>query len=247
MKISVPALVLALAAAPAAFAQAVPAHISAALASPVRTDADKPRDAARKPGETLAFADIRPGDKVADFIIGGGYFTRILSAAVGPNGRVIAYQPEEFVAYQSSYGEALDAAAKLPNVTALRSSFAKLDLPDGLDAIVTVQNYHDLHLKHFPADTAKTVNAELFRSLKPGGVLLVVDHEAAAGSGLEVAHTLHRIDPAIVKRELEAAGFKLEAEDNQLLDQRSDPKTANVFDAAIRGKTDQFVLRFRKP
>lgn len=247
MKTTALALALTLAAGPAALAQAVPAHIAAALASPQRTEADKTADSARKPGETLAFAEIKPGDKVADFVIGGGYFTRILSAAVGPEGQVFAYQPEEFVTYQASYVASLQAVAQLPNVTPLRSPFAELDLPDGLDAIVTVQNYHDLHLKHFPADTARTVNAELFKSLKPGGVLLVVDHEALPGSGHDAADSLHRIDPAIVRQELEAAGFKLDAEEAALLDQPADPKTANVFDPSIRGKTDQFVLRFRKP
>lgn len=233
-------------AASAAQAQ-VPAHITQALADKSRPATDVSRDAARKAGEIVALTEVKPGGKVADFVIGGGYFTRILASAVGPQGRVYAYQPAEFIAFQKSYGENLKTVAgTYPNVTPLDASFQALDLPDGLDAVITVQNYHDLHLKPFPAGTAGKVNAEIFKSLKPGGVFLVVDHEAAAGSGTTAADTLHRIDIAAVKAEVQAAGFKLESE-SQLLDLPSDPRTASVFDPAIRGKTDQFVLKFRKP
>lgn len=238
---------LALATAPAAVAQTVPANIAAALADASRPPVDAARDATRKPGELLALSEVKTGGKVADFVIGGGYFTRILSGAVGPNGAVYAYQPAEFIAFQKSYGENLTkVASEHKNITPLNMSFQALDLPDGLDLVLTVQNYHDLHLKPFPAGTAAKVNAEIFKSLKPGGVFLIVDHEGAAGAGLGVADSLHRIDKADVKREVEAAGFKLESE-SQLLDLPSDPRTANVFDPSIRGKTDQFVLKFRKP
>ncbi|MFZ3006725.1 MAG: methyltransferase [Phenylobacterium sp.] len=225
----------------------VPANITTALAAPSRPAADSARDAARKPGELLAFTGVKSGDKVVDLIMGGGYFTRILSGAVGPTGRVYAYQPAEFVGFSADYGKALkDVAAAYPNVTPLSMAFAALDLPDGLDLVLTVQNYHDLHLKPFPADTAAKVNAEVFKSLKSGGVYLVIDHEAKTGTGIADADTLHRIDIAAVKAEVEAAGFKLESE-SQLLDTPADPRTANVFDPVIRGKTDQFVLKFRKP
>jgi predicted methyltransferase len=226
---------------------AVPANVTAALADKGRPAEDAARDAARKPGETLELLGVKPGDKVVDLVIGGGYFTHILSAAVGPKGQVIAYQPAEFIQFQASYGENLKkVAAAHTNVTALSSSLGALDLPDGLDAVLTVQNYHDLHLTPFPKDTAAKVNAEIFKSLKPGGVYLIVDHVAAPGSGLEAAMKVHRIEPSIVKQEVEAAGFKLEGE-YPLLKDAADPHTANVFDPAIRGKTDQFILKFRKP
>jgi len=241
----VAACALAMSAAPGA-AQ-VPANLTAALADPARPAADAARDAARHPAELLALANIKPGGKVADFIIGGGYFTRILSAAVGPTGTVYAYQPAEFIKFQAKYGEDLKTvAAAYKNVTPLDGSLVGLDLPDGLDAVITVQNYHDLHLKPFPADTAAKVNAEVFKSLKPGGVFLVVDHYAADGSGLSAPDTLHRIDVEAVKSEVQAAGFKLAAE-SPLLRNPADPRTASVFDPAIRGKTDQFVLKFVKP
>lgn len=226
---------------------ATPAHITAAIADKSRPAEDVAKDAARKPGETIALMDVKPGAKVADLIVGGGYFTHILSAAVGPNGRVVAYQPDEFIKFQASYGENLKKlAAAHANVTALDQPFASLDLPDGLDAVLTVQNYHDLHLTPFPKDTAAKVNAEVFKSLKPGGVYVVVDHVGAPGSGLEAAMKVHRIEPSIVKAEVEAAGFKLESE-SQILRNADDPHTASVFDPSLRGKTDQFVMKFRKP
>lgn len=226
---------------------AVPTHIASAMANPARPAAEIARDAARKPGDVLAFAGVKPGDTVVDLVMGGGYFTRILSGAVGPKGKVIAYQPNEFIQFRAAYGEEQKTTvAALPNATALTQTLGALDLPDGVDLVLTVQNYHDLHLAPFPADTAAKVNAEIFKSLKPGGVYLVIDHVAVAGSGLAAANTVHRIDPAIVKQEIEAAGFKLEAS-SDLLKDAADPHTANVFTPAIRGKTDQFILKFRKP
>lgn len=231
----------------AAAQAAVPPHIEGALADAGRPAEEKARDAARKPGELLDWAGVKPGDKVADLVMGGGYFTRILSAAVGPKGHVYAYQPQEFIAFQASYGEnQKKVAAAYENVTPVTTTLGAIDLPDGLDLVMTVQNYHDFHLKPFPKDTATKVNAEVFKALKPGGVYLVVDHVAAPGAGLEAADKVHRIEPSIVKQEVEAAGFKLEAE-SPLLKSAEDPHTAGVFDPAIRGKTDQFVMKFRKP
>ncbi len=225
----------------------IPANITKALADPARPATDVARDAARHPAELLAFAGVKPGAQVADFIIGGGYFTRVLSAAVGPKGHVTAYQPAEFIQFQASYGENLKTvAAAYKNITPLSSSLQVLDLPDKLDLVMTVQNYHDLHLGPFPKDTATKINAEVFKSLKPGGVFLIVDHAATAGSGIGAADTLHRIDIAAVKSEVEAAGFKLAAE-SSMLATSADTHTANVFDPVIRGKTDQFVLKFVKP
>lgn len=228
-------------------AAAVPANIAAALADKARPPADTARDAARKPGELLALAEVKPGQKVADFMMGGGYFTRILSPAVGPSGKVYAYQSAEFIKFRAAYGtEQSTVVADYKNVTPLTAPVASAGLPDGLDLVLTVQNYHDLHLKAFPAGTAEAANNEIFKALKPGGLYVVVDHAAAAGAPITVADTLHRIDEATVKKEVEAAGFKLVAEDRMLANP-ADPHTANVFAPVIRGKTDQFVLKFRKP
>lgn len=228
-----------------AAAPKVPANIAQALADKARPEAEVKRDAARHPGELLAWAGVKSGDKVVDFIMGGGYFTRILSAAVGPKGHVWAFQPTEFIQYRAAYGEEQKTVAgAYSNVTPITASFGELKLPDGMDLVLTVQNYHDLHLKPFPADNAAKLNAEIFRALKHGGSYIVVDHVGPAGP--DTPDKLHRIDPAQVRKEVEAAGFRFVGE-SALLRNKDDPHTANVFDPSIRGRTDQFAFKFRKP
>jgi len=219
---------------------------AAVLASPIRTDEDRARDEARQALITLDFMGVQPGWKVADMIMGGGYFTRMLSAAVGPEGHVTVWQPAEFIAFQASYGEALTAASALPNVTAVRSPIGAPDFPSGLDLIFTAQNYHDLHLEPFADDTAERVNARAFAALKPGGRYVIIDHYAVDGADASTPHTLHRIDIERVIREVEAAGFVL-SQMSPALWNDDDPRTANVFDASIRGRTSQFMISFRKP
>lgn len=219
---------------------------AAVLASPIRTDEDRARDEARMTAETLGFTGVQPGWKVGDMVMGGGYFTRIFSAAVGPEGHVTAWQPAEFIAFEASYGEAADAAGQLPNVDAIRSPLGAAEFPSGLDLVFTAQNYHDLHLRPFPADTASKVNAAVFAALKPGGRYVIIDHHAVDGSDLSVADSLHRIDHATVVAEVEAAGFVYAGESAALWNDQ-DPRTVNVFDESIRGRTSQFMLEFRKP
>lgn len=239
--------VLAIALAASAMAAELPANIAAALADPARPEKDRARDAVRHAGELLAFAGVQPGDEVGDFIIGGGYFTRILAKAVGPNGKVYAFQPAEFIAYNKQYGVDLDTVAgAYTNVTPMKASLGAYAPAEKLDLIFTAQNYHDFHLGQAKPEQIAAINRSIFDALKPGGVLLVIDHHAADGAGATLANKLHRIDIATVKSELAAAGFVLEA-DSDLLRNPADPRTASVFDPAIQGKTDQFVLKFRKP
>lgn len=216
---------------------APPANVAAALSAPDRTDADKARDAARKPAEMLEFSGVKSGDKVGELVPGGGYFTRLLSAAVGSSGKVYAAVPVADL-------EKAKAAAK-GNVEPVGMTPDSLGLPEPVDLIFTAQNYHDFHLKRLNLDVA-AVNKRLYDALKPGGVLLIIDHAAAPGAPIETADSLHRIDPAVVRREVEAAGFKFVGENNAVRNP-ADPKTASVFDPAIRGKTDQFVYKFQKP
>ena len=144
-------------------AAAVPANLTAALGDQKRPPADSSRDVARKPAELLALGEVKPGQKVADFMMGGGYFTRILSPAVGPTGKVYAYQSSEFIKFRAAYGsEQSSVVADYKNVVPLTAPVAAAGLPEGLDLVLTVQNYHDLHLKAFPAETADTVNREIF-------------------------------------------------------------------------------------
>jgi predicted methyltransferase len=233
---------MACASAPPAVTASSP-HIAAALASSKRPDADRARDADRKPAEMLAFAGVAPGQRVADFIPGGGYFTRLFAEAVGPTGEVFALLPPPNPQRPDDAIKAL--VAEYPNATVVQQSFTTLSVPEPCDVIFTAQNYHDLHLARLNLDVA-AVNRQLFAALKSGGVYVVVDHSAKAGAEIGVADTLHRIDEAVVRRELEAAGFVYDGE-SAVLRNPADTRELGVFDPAIRGKTDQFVLRFRKP
>jgi predicted methyltransferase len=221
--------------------------IAAALADPARPAEDTARDAARHPAETIAFARVKPGDRVVDFIMGGGYFTRILARTVGPKGQVYGFMPDEFIKFKPSYGTDQKAvAAAYANIVAINGPLGAPALPDKVDVAITVQNYHDMHLGLFPADTAARANAALFKALKHGGTLLVIDHVAEAGSGLATPGKLHRIDPAIIKSELATTGFRYDGE-LAVLRNPADDHSKGVFDPAIRGHTDQVIYRFVKP
>jgi predicted methyltransferase len=224
------------------------ANIAAAVADPARPEADRARDANRKPAECLTFAGVKPGDRVADLIPGGGYFTRLFSVAVGPKGYVYAYLPSDLDAHMKKPSPVLALAADphYSNISVIHAPVAKFVAPEKLDIVWTSQNYHDLHDTFFGPADIPAVNKAIYDALKPGGVYIVLDHAAEPGSGLRDTDTLHRIDEAAVKKEVEAAGFKLVAESN-ILRNPADPHTAKVFDSAIRGRTDQFILKFRKP
>ncbi len=246
MKLKIAAAVLLATAAPLMAQKATPA-ITAALADASRPADQKARDDARKPGEILAFAGIKPGQKVGDFIMGGGYWTRILSPLVGAKGKLYAYQPAEFIQFRAAYGEEQKAAvAGLSNTVAISDSLAMFNFPERLDAILTVQNYHDLYLAPFPENLGEDVTKKLYNSLKPGGILLVVDHVANADPQNKAPDAIHRIDPAVARKKIEQAGFRYLGK-LDLLRNPADPHTASVFDPAIRGKTDQFVFKFMKP
>jgi predicted methyltransferase len=224
-----------------------PDQYAAALADTQRPQADRDRDRARMPAEILAFAQIDRGEKVGDFIMGGGYWTRLLSTAVGPDGKVYAFQPDEFVAFRPAYGDEQAAAvAGRSNAVALRGPVAAPPFPEPLDTIITVQNLHDLYLGAMPEGTASKALAALYAALKPGGTLLVVDHSAVPGAGVAAANSVHRMDLQVAIAALTAEGFTVEAE-SELYRRPADSRTANVFDPAIRGQTDQFILRLRKP
>jgi predicted methyltransferase len=222
-----------------------PANVAAAVADPTRPAADTARDADRKPAEMLTFAEIKPGEKVVDLIPGRGYFTRLFSAAVGPTGTVYQFEPAEFAKTSPPANGSQPDPAR-PNVTYLIGPVNAFATPQPVDLVWTSQNYHDLHDSFAkPADLA-LVNAAIFQALKPGGLYIVLDHAALPGSGLSVTETLHRIDPAAVRAEVEAAGFQFVGE-SDVLANPNDPHTAKVFDPSIRGHTDQFVFKFRKP
>jgi predicted methyltransferase len=213
---------------------------AAILADPIRPEADRARDADRKPAELVAFAGVRPGDKVAELAPGGGYFTRILSGVVGPEGRVYAFAGRASPALQ-------ELAAARPNIVVTVAEPGTIPAPEPVDVVWTTLNYHDFkNIRQGESDAAAAIDAAAFRVLRPGGTYLIVDHDTAPGAGASQTSTLHRIEGALVKREVESAGFRLDAE-SDLLRHPADDHSVKVQETGIRGKTDQFVLRFRKP
>lgn len=227
-----------------------PDAITAAVADAARPEADKQRDANRRPVETLEFAGVKPGDQVAELIPGGGYFTRILSKVVGKAGHVYALVPApaaDAPADMPDFAARVKVIAAEPNysnVSVVVEPFSQLKAPASVDLVWTSQNYHDLH--NFPGLDVGVFNQMVFDALKPGGTYVILDHEAEAGSGARDTATLHRIDVETVKREVLAAGFVL-AGSSELLRQGGDSHTVKVFDPSVRGRTDQFILKFRKP
>jgi predicted methyltransferase len=220
------------------------AAAAAAVADPARPEADRARDAARKPAEIVAFAGVEPGDVVAEFLPGGGYYTRIISKTVGPQGHVYALVPAGF-AQRPGGLDALNAlAGQLGNVTVVATDITSFTLDQPVDLAWTTENYHDMH--NGPAPSFAGVNSAVFAALKPGGLYFVEDHAAADGAGPTATQELHRIDPAQVIEEVTAAGFALDAQ-SDLLKNPNDPKTVGVRDPSVQGETEKFALRFRKP
>lgn len=208
---------------------------------------DKARDADRKPLDMLAFAQVKPGQTVVDYMPGKGYFTRIFSNAVGSTGAVYAVTPQLLldkfkdrtppppVSGEPGHGNVHEAIADGPT----------LGVKAPVDLVWTSQNYHDVHIWTGAKGVAQ-LNKAVYDALKPGGLYVVLDHAGAAGLDDAGMSKQHRIDEALVIKEVKAAGFILDGE-SQALRNPADKHDLQVFDPAIRGKTDQFILKFRKP
>ncbi|MEE8079339.1 MAG: hypothetical protein V3T18_10110 [Pseudomonadales bacterium] len=225
------------------------ARLQAALADPSRPEADRARDAQRKPDQIVAFWGIDSGMTVLDLFAAGGYYTEVLAAATGPDGKVYAHNNNFLLTVRDGvYDKEMTtrlADSRLPNVERLDREVQEMNLePESLDAINFVLNYHDVY--GFTEEAGGTTEAVLglFKSLlKPGGVLGIIDHSANPGP---YQSELHRIDENIVIEEVTGAGFVLEAQ-SDLLRNPDDDRTRLVFDPELRGHTDRFVLLFRKP
>ena len=223
----------------------IPTYIAMAVADAGRPQADKDRDPLRMPAQVMAFAGVRPGQTVIELVPAKGYFTRILSKIVGANGHVYEALPQFQGPDVKPTSNGLAADPQYANVSEILLKLDAMKAAGPVDLIWTSQNYHDMHLARLKLDVA-ALDKALFESLKPGGVLFVEDHAAEPKSGLRDVDKMHRIDEAVVIKELEAAGFKLDGESN-ILRSGADTHVLSVFDPAIRGRTDQFLLRFRKP
>ena len=237
------ALTLGLAAvAPAAAQDGIPDYVTAAIADPARGD-DAQDDARRQITEIMAFSKVKPGDKVLELVPGSGYWTRVFSSIVGPEGKVYLAVPTPMEKYSE---ETKSLPATLANTELLLQPADALSAPEQVDVVFTAQNYHDYPDEFMGPTDPALLNAAVFQALKPGGLWIVIDHAAEAGSGLRDTDTLHRIDPAIVREQAEAAGFEFVGE-SDVLRNPADDHTLKVFDPTVRGTTDQFVYKFRKP
>ena len=235
---------LLVAAASPVLAQSAPsALVQSAVADTLRPADEVARDPLRHPAEILAFAQLQPGQRVADIRPGAGYFTRLFARVVGEGGHIYAFVPNRTAERENPRADALVAA--YPNVSRVNGDLDAMAFDQPLDVVFMSQEYHDFHIPRFGVDVAK-MNADIFKALKPGGLFVVIDHQAAPGAGNTVVETLHRIEGAQLRREVEAAGFVFDGESPAVANP-ADDHTLNVFDEAIRGKTDQFVYRFRKP
>lgn len=219
-----------------AFAAAPPANVTAALADAGRTDADRTADALRKPADMIAFADIKAGTVIAELAPGGGYFSRIFTKVVGPSGKVFAINGPANPARPSALAPL--AAAPGSNLVLVDGPLETFKTTQPVDVVWTSRNYHDWT----PANRA-LINKAAFDALKPGGIYIVLDHAAVSGSG---ANTLHRMDETLARTELAAAGFQFVSA-SDVLRNPADDRTKAVFDGDVRSKTDQFVLKYRKP
>jgi predicted methyltransferase len=231
-------------------ASPLPSYIDAAVADSARPASQVALDAWRRPAEVIAYAGIKPGDRLADFMSGNAYFTRIFSRIVGPQGKVYAYLPTQQLATCSPEETAgtreIQGDPHYSNVEVIITPSNEFAAPELLDAVWMSQDYHDLHDKFMRPTDVAAVNSAIFKALKPGGIYLIIDHVARSGSGLRDTETLHRIDPASIRAEVTAAGFRFESQ-SEILRNPNDAHVLPVFDKAIRYRTDQIILKFRKP
>jgi predicted methyltransferase len=243
------AAALALAAVPA---WAEPANVAAAVANAsARSEANLRLDESRKPAELLGFLGLERGMRVIDMFGANRYWAEIIAPAIGPEGQLIVWQPTQFM-NDKRKAEFADFAARTGNAALISTPFEAPRIGTGAyDFMIMNLDYHDVYWQSAERKIARMEPdawlKALHAAMKPGAVVGIIDHTANPGGDTrEVVEKLHRIDPAVVRADFERAGFVLEAE-SQLLRNPADDRSLNVFDDKIRGKTDRFIFKFRKP
>jgi predicted methyltransferase len=228
--------------APSMAAQAtVPPYVGTAVADMNRPQANKDQDAARHPEAMMAFSGAMPGNKIVEFVPGGGYVTRLFSKVVGPMGHVYSIQLPSFPDRMREGAAAVTSNPAYGNVSVLVQDAAALKVPEPVDVVWISENYHDFKNNGpFKTDT-NAMNKAVFAALKPNGLYVISDYDAAAGSGVRDTQTLHRIDPAIIRQEVTAAGFMFVGESDAL--KNPDDKLTE----RSRQGASQVFLKFRKP
>ncbi len=251
MRLAIAAIALALPAVvlgAAAGTAATPAYVTAAMDSPNRMG-EAAADAHRQMAAVMTFTQVKPGQKVVELIPGGGYWTKVFSGIVGPKGRVYAIWPDGYQQYvHESYAtwQNLVTTPQFSNVSLVRGGAGDLVVPEPADLVFTCQNYHDYHDKFMGPVDMVAFDKKVFDALKPGGVFVVIDNVAPAGSGFADTDTTHRVDPEAVKKEVESAGFVLDAS-SDVLKNPQDNHTLVSYKPPMAGYNDLFMFRFRKP
>jgi predicted methyltransferase len=244
-------LATALVAAFPAASVAAPADVAAAIAASTRTPDNVKLDASRKPAEVLGFFGLQQGMNVIDMFGANKYWAEIMAPAVGPNGSVVVWQPKQFL-NDKRRGEFAEFAGRQPNVALISSPMEMPLLGTGrYDFLIMNLDYHDVYWENAKMGIVRMEPdawlKQLFRAMKPGAVVGIIDHVGPSGGDTRAnVEKLHRIDPAVVRADFQRAGFVLEAE-SDVLRNPADDHSLLVFDDKIRGKTDRFVYRFRKP
>ena len=246
MRYLAPLLLVAAVAAPIA-ATPKPANVIAkAVANPARPADHREADPLRKPAKTLAFSGVRPGMTVGEFYPGGGYFTRMLSYVVGPQGHVYGIENRGWKGAVKADQDLFKECPKCTNVTMDAQPFGTVAFPKPLDLAWVTQNYHDLKIAEYGTVDTVAFNRAVYKALKPGGIFFILDHQGPANLTEEQIAKMHRINRDLVVKEVTSVGFKLVAE-GKFLRRPGDDHTLSIFDKAIQGHTDQYALKFVKP
>ena len=230
-------------AAPATASLSPEARYAEALSDSRRLPEEVARDPLRKPADMLAFMNLQPGHAIADIRPEEGYFTRLFAPVVGAGGHVYAFVPNQTAARENAFADTL--ASTFPNTSRVTGALETMTFDQPLDVVFMGEEYHDFTIPRFGVDVA-AMNRRVFEVLKPGGLYVILDHQAADGAGISVSGTLHRIEAAALRCEVEAAGFVFDGE-STVVRNPADDHSVTVFDPSIRGRSDRFVYRFRKP